>query len=272
MRKHLLGSATLALLLVGAGCVGVRAPSSDANAPTPLPAVNENVNAGRTDGSNQVPGTKSAAFGSDVSLAVGDSAAFSDGMTVTLTKINDSRCPKDVQCIWQGELAPVLSLKGGTAGSQAKEVTLGTVRTLLTLSSGYSFSLREATAASVKINVSKDATAAQLDDRIRVTSPAPGEAVSSPLTVTGEARGTWYFEASFPAELQDANGKVLAQTPAQAKGDWMTDKFVPFSVTLIFPKPATPTGTLILHRDNPSGLPQNEASVSIPVTFTAQPK
>jgi hypothetical protein len=108
---------------------------------------------------------------------------------------------------------------------------------------------------------------ATTDARISVTSPTANQVVTSPLVVTGKARGSWYFEASFPAKLVDADGHVLAQAPAQAQGDWMTEDFVPFSVSLTFVKPATATGTLILSKDNPSGLPQNDASVSIPVRF-----
>jgi hypothetical protein len=102
---------------------------------------------------------------------------------------------------------------------------------------------------------------------ITVSNVAPGDKVSSPLIVKGEARGTWYFEASFPVELLDGNGNQLALKPAQAQGDWMTEDFVPFSVTLTFPPPATATGTLMLRRDNPSGLPENEDWLAIPVTF-----
>jgi|SRR3989338_1912644 len=102
---------------------------------------------------------------------------------------------------------------------------------------------------------------------INLSSPMPNSVVSSPLTVTGEARGTWYFEASFPVKLYDANNSLLAQAPAQALSDWMTTDFVSFSVTLTFPTPSTQTGTLVLEKDNPSGLPQNDDSVSIPVSF-----
>src|SRR5690606_7013544 len=35
-------------------------------------------------------------------------------------------------------------------------------------------------------------------DLIRVSTPAAGGTVTSPIRVTGEARGTWYFEGSFP--------------------------------------------------------------------------
>ncbi len=102
---------------------------------------------------------------------------------------------------------------------------------------------------------------------IEVTSPHANELVSSPLTITGEARGTWYFEASFPVQLLDANGKEIAVVPAEAQDNWMTEDFVPFVATLRFDTPATPTGTVVLHKDNPSGLPENEASISFPVRF-----
>lgn len=104
-------------------------------------------------------------------------------------------------------------------------------------------------------------------DLIVVASPLPNAVVSSPLTVTGEARGNWYFEASFPVKLIDGNGNELAVTFAQAQGDWMTTDFVPFSVTLTFDPPSTPTGALILEKDNPSGLPENDAFITVPVQF-----
>ncbi len=102
---------------------------------------------------------------------------------------------------------------------------------------------------------------------VNVYSPAPNAQVTSPLTVYGEARGSWYFEGSFPVKLYDANSNLLAAAPAQAMSDWMTTDFVSFSVTLTFPTPTTATGTLVLEKDNPSGLPQNADSVSIPVSF-----
>jgi len=55
--------------------------------------------------------------------------------------------------------------------------------------------------------------------------------------------------------------------PAQAQGDWMTTEFVPFEAVLEFAVPQTEFGTLILEKDNPSGLPQNADSISIPVRF-----
>lgn len=106
-------------------------------------------------------------------------------------------------------------------------------------------------------------------DLIRVTQPSTNDVVSSPLNITGEARGTWYFEASFPVSIVDANGTLLGQHYATADGDWMTEEYVPFESELVFDSPETETGTLILHKDNPSGLPENEDEVRIPVRFEA---
>jgi hypothetical protein len=110
---------------------------------------------------------------------------------------------------------------------------------------------------------------ASIPDIIEVTAPAIGARVSSPLVATGRARGNWYFEASFGAVLRDHSGAVLARGYAQAQSDWMTGDFVPFAtIPLVFPpQPAGSTGTLILSKDNPSGLPENDQALSIPVTF-----
>jgi hypothetical protein len=111
------------------------------------------------------------------------------------------------------------------------------------------------------------APVADYSDKIRVTSPVAGSLITSPLTVTGEARGTWYFEASFPVEILDANRNQVAITPAQAQGEWMTENFVPFLATLNFTPPATDTGFVVFKKDNPSGLPEHDAQIEIPVRF-----
>ena len=105
------------------------------------------------------------------------------------------------------------------------------------------------------------------DERVRVAAPLANSLVKSPLTVTGEARGTWYFEAGFPVRLLDANGKELGVVSAQAKSNWMTTEFVPFEAVLSFVMPTPATGTLVLEKDNPSGLPENAAEARIPVRF-----
>ena len=83
----------------------------------------------------------------------------------------------------------------------------------------------------------------------------------------GSALGTWYFEGSFPVVLEDMKGNVIAQGPATAKGDWMSTSSVPFSAVLSWTSTAATSGVLILKKDNPSGLPENDQEISFPVVF-----
>lgn len=110
-------------------------------------------------------------------------------------------------------------------------------------------------------------TSPSKQDLIRLDNPSPGTKAESPLLISGQARGYWYFEASFPIKLIDAKGKELGSGIAQAQGDWMTEDFVPFKATVKFTKPTTNYGTLVLKKDNPSGLPQNDDELRVPVTF-----
>ncbi len=105
------------------------------------------------------------------------------------------------------------------------------------------------------------------DNLIRLTTPKPGDTVRSPLIIEGEARGNWYFEASFPVTLLDANGNVLVQHYAMAQDEWMTTEFVPFRTELTFSAPAGEEGVLVLEKDNPSGLPEHADERRIPVRF-----
>ena len=106
------------------------------------------------------------------------------------------------------------------------------------------------------------------DSNIYVSYPRNDDKISTPLIIKGEAKGTWYFEASFPVVLTDWDGKIIAQGVAKAESDWMTTNFVPFTVTLNFTKPSYgQNGFLILKKDNPSGLSQNDDSLEIPINF-----
>lgn len=113
----------------------------------------------------------------------------------------------------------------------------------------------------------------EIADLIKVDFPKPNQAVKSPLLVTGQARGTWFFEASFPVVLTNWDGLIIAQGIAIAKDEWMTENFVPFSATLNFvvdKNAYSNKGFLILKKDNPSGLPKNDNSIEIPVVIEAE--
>jgi hypothetical protein len=108
----------------------------------------------------------------------------------------------------------------------------------------------------------------KISSEINVDEPKPYAIVSSPLKISGQALGNWFFEANAGVELQDANGKVIATGYSTAKGDWMTEDKVSFESILIFPKPETETGVLILKNNNPSDLPENSKSFEVPVKFS----
>lgn len=110
------------------------------------------------------------------------------------------------------------------------------------------------------------------DDLVILESPLPESVITSPLTVTGQARGFWFFEADFPVYLTDWDGRIIATGIATAQRDWMTEDFVPFIAVLEFDVPSGPgearnRGTLILQKDNPSGLPENDDAREITVYF-----
>ena len=70
--------------------------------------------------------------------------------------------------------------------------------------------------------------------QIKLISPVVGQTINSPLSITGEARGTWFFEATFPVVLTNWDGLIIAEGYATAQGDWMTEEFVPFTAELEF--------------------------------------
>ena len=104
-------------------------------------------------------------------------------------------------------------------------------------------------------------------DMVRVELPFPGAVTGKEFKVIGQARGQWFFEASFPVEVLDLKGEQLATAVAQTKGDWMTTDFVPFEADITVPESYIGPAVLVLKKDNPSGLAEKEASISFPFTI-----
>jgi len=156
---------------------------------------------------------------------------------------------------------------------QGKLILIGVFSLLILALAGLwiwqTFSVRPVSPPVVKLPGANPAKTYDLGDKaqfLSIASPVPGDKLASPLVITGHAR-LWYFEGSFPVLLKDGKGATLATGQATAEGDWMSGKFVPFKATLVFSKPTTATGELILKKDNPSGLPANDDQVSVAVQF-----
>jgi hypothetical protein len=101
------------------------------------------------------------------------------------------------------------------------------------------------------------------NDAITVVTPAPGDGVSSPVTISGDAD---VFEATVSIEILDAHGETLASTFTTAtcgtgcRGDYSTD--VPFEAS------STQEGVIrVFEVSAMDGSPINV--VEIPVTLTA---
>ncbi len=104
-------------------------------------------------------------------------------------------------------------------------------------------------------------------DFIQSLFPRPGEIIKSPLIATGQARGYWFFEASFPVYILNDKNEIIGVGFATADDDWMTENFVPFSAEVQFDPKGAKNGFVILKKDNPSGLPEHDDELRIPVKF-----
>jgi hypothetical protein len=106
-----------------------------------------------------------------------------------------------------------------------------------------------------------------LRDQVSVSYPQPGATVSHSFAVAGNAPGGWFFEAVFPIQVRDADGNLLARGIGKAQGDWMTSGLVAFTSDTITIENYSGPATLILNKDNPSGLPENDDLVTIPIVI-----
>lgn len=102
---------------------------------------------------------------------------------------------------------------------------------------------------------------------VTLTSPQHNDMISSPLAITGSALGTWYFEGDFPVKLYDMNNELIETSIATAKSDWMTEDMVEFEAEIEYDLPENQFGWLILEKDNPSGLAENDDELRIMVRF-----
>ena len=104
-------------------------------------------------------------------------------------------------------------------------------------------------------------------DLVVIDSPRPGDVVSKEFSIAGKARGQWFFEASFPIEVLDKNGGVIGSAVANAQSEWTTTDFVPFKADIAIPDSYSGIVTVVLKKDNPSDIPDKDASASFQVSI-----
>ncbi len=108
---------------------------------------------------------------------------------------------------------------------------------------------------------------------ITITSPKEGDTVDATngFTVTGQAKGNWYFEATAPIAIYAKNGIKLTETYISAQGEWMTTNFVPFSGTISpFLTNGATEGYIEFSNSNPSDNEGFRRSLRVNVKFAIQ--
>ncbi len=110
---------------------------------------------------------------------------------------------------------------------------------------------------------------ATFSENALISNPKINELISSPLQIQGQVTGPWFFEGVLPIRLEDRSGNIIAAGQAIAEGEWMTPKPVKFTANLVFSLASTTetSGYLVISKDNPSDLPENNGSIKIPVRF-----
>lgn len=102
---------------------------------------------------------------------------------------------------------------------------------------------------------------------ISVDNISNGDTINRVTTITGEAKGPWYFEGDFPVIAKDTSGQTIEAFIATAQGNWMTSNFVDFEVDIDLSNYSGNTVVLEFQKDNPSGQPQHDDSYSIQVNL-----
>jgi Immunoglobulin-like domain of bacterial spore germination len=102
--------------------------------------------------------------------------------------------------------------------------------------------------------------------QVIINAPASGARVTSPVVVEGTAPGDWFFEAQFVGQLRGADGTVLAEAPARAQEEWMTEAPVPYRAEFTFNVTQDTPATIVLQEDMPAD-DANPREVTIPVVL-----
>lgn len=144
-----LGLVAAVLLSIGAGCLKTGIATFEECAAAGYPVMESYPRQCRADGKTFVenvsapaePEPEAIGNPETLTLKIGESKTYGNGLVVGLKAIDDSRCPKDVLCIWAGELSAVLSVALDVPGSAPMEVRLGQTTKPKAEAYGFSFEL-----------------------------------------------------------------------------------------------------------------------------------
>lgn len=109
----------------------------------------------------------------------------------------------------------------------------------------------------------------RLDTEIEVSvdQPESGATIGSPVTVVGQAPGTWFFEAVLPISIETVDGEVLAEEIFVTDQDWMTEVLLDFSLEIEFESPDANFGFIKIIKNDVSNIPRNKHFFYWPIRF-----
>ncbi|MES2966881.1 MAG: carboxypeptidase-like regulatory domain-containing protein [Patescibacteria group bacterium] len=125
----------------------------------------------------------------EVSYTIGEQKKYTNGITVSLTTISDSRCKPGVQCIWAGELAPEFVISGGPFGTTGTTIILGTTRNTTLTKNGFAFTLISATETTAILKISAASSVAKtgiVSGTVTIGPICPVESIDNPCVISPE--------------------------------------------------------------------------------------
>lgn len=116
----------------------------------------------------------------------------------------------------------------------------------------------------VDTKVTEEPTFEPTNMDIKLNNLKNGDTISSPLEISGTISRDWTFEANFSIEILDSNKKSLNTVPVDVTFEDEQAQMGSFSAMIPFTT-NTDNGFVVIHADNPSGLPENDRSVEFAV-------
>lgn len=106
-----------------------------------------------------------------------------------------------------------------------------------------------------------------LKDDLVSFSIAPGAKVKGVMDATGVLKNAYFFEANVRVAILDGDKQTLREGFGTATTEWMTTGPVSFKTKLDFTGLAAGPGFIAIRNDNPSGLPENDKEIFIPIVI-----